>query len=80
MAKALALRAMFDRHRDVSYAGVYATGASSVAAGNTHGVRRFATMTDGCTVIAIILGLGHATRRDRSAGRVNLAELGAEAR
>jgi len=81
MDKALALRAMFDAHRDVSYAGVYSTGVSSVAVGNTHGVRRFATMTDAdATVIAIASsGSGYATRRDRSAARVSLAELGDEA-
>ncbi|HET8775391.1 MAG TPA: TldD/PmbA family protein [Thermoanaerobaculia bacterium] len=81
MDKALALRAMFDRHAEVSFAGVYATGVTSVAVGNTHGVRRFATMTDAdATVIAIAAsGSGYATRRDRSAARVDLAELGAEA-
>lgn len=81
MDKALALRAMFDRHAEVSFAGVYATGVTSVAVGNTHGVRRFATMTDAdATVIAIgPSGSGYATRRDRSAASVDLAELGAEA-
>ena len=45
--KARALRAMFDRGREngVLFAGSYATGASSVACANTHGVRRYATMT-----------------------------------
>ncbi len=81
MDKALALRAMFDRHAEVSFAGAYGTGVASVAVGNTHGVRRFATMTDAdATVIAIgPSGSGYATRRDRSAARVDLAELGAEA-
>ena len=40
--KARALRAMFDRARDVQFAGAYATGVASVACGNTHGVRRYA--------------------------------------
>ena len=44
--KARALRAMFDRaRRSVQFAGAYATGAASVACGNTHGVRRYARMT-----------------------------------
>jgi predicted Zn-dependent protease len=79
MEKALALRAMFDRHPGVSFAGVYATGTSAVAVGNTHGVRRFATMTDAdATVIAIgPNGSGYATRRDRA--NVDVAELGEEA-
>ena len=79
MERALALRAMFDRHADLSFAGVYATGASAVAVGNTHGVRRFATMTDAdATVIAIgPKGSGYATRRARTP--VDVSELGAEA-
>jgi predicted Zn-dependent protease len=81
MDKALALRAMFDRHAEVSFAGAYATGTAAVAVGNTHGVRRFATMTDAdATVIAIApAGSGYATRRARSAADVDLADLGAEA-
>ncbi|HEX6096858.1 MAG TPA: metallopeptidase TldD-related protein [Thermoanaerobaculia bacterium] len=81
MAKALALRAMFDRHPEVSFAGVYSTGSSAVAVGNTHGVRRFATLTDADATVIAIAGKssGYATRRDRSAARVGLAELGAEA-
>lgn len=80
MEKALALRAMFDRHA-VQFAGVYSTGTASVTVGNTHGVRRQATMTDAdATVIAISpSGSGYATRRARSAERVDLADLGAEA-
>lgn len=81
MTKALALRAMFDRHEAVQFAGVYSTGTASVTVGNTHGVRRQATMTDAdATVIAISpSGSGYATRRARSAERVDLAALGAEA-
>ena len=81
MEKALALREMFDRHSEVQFAGAYATGAASVACANTHGVRRWTHMTDAdATVIAIAeSGSGYATRRERSASRMNLAELGAEA-
>ncbi|HEY0372554.1 MAG TPA: metallopeptidase TldD-related protein [Thermoanaerobaculia bacterium] len=81
MEKALSLRAMFDSRPDISYAGVYATGSAAVAVGNTHGVRRFATMTDADATVIAISGKssGYATRRDRSAARVNLAELGEEA-
>lgn len=81
MAKALSLRAMFDRHKAVQFAGVYSTGTASVTVGNTHGVRRQATMTDAdATVIAISpSGSGYATRRARSAEGVDLADLGAEA-
>jgi predicted Zn-dependent protease len=81
MEKAKALRAMFDRHGDVQFAGAYATGSASVACGNTHGVRRYTTMTDAdATVIAIAKsGSGYATRRERSATKMDLAELGTEA-
>jgi len=81
MEKALALRAMFDRHADVLFAGAYGTASASVACGNTHGVRRYTTMTDAdATVIAIgQSGSGYATRRERSVERMDLAELGAEA-
>lgn len=81
MEKARALRTMFDLHEGVLFAGAYATGSASVACGNTHGVRRYTTMTDAdATVIAIARsGSGYATRRERSATRMDLAELGAEA-
>jgi predicted Zn-dependent protease len=81
MEKARALRTMFDRHADVLFAGAYATGSASVACGNTHGVRRYTTMTDAdATVIAIARsGSGYATRRERSAKKMDLPELGAEA-
>lgn len=81
MEKALALRAMFDRHPHVQFAGAYATGVTSIACGNSHGVRRYATMADAdATVIAIgAKGSGYATRRERSADRLDLADLGAEA-
>jgi predicted Zn-dependent protease len=54
--KARALRAMFDRgrQRGLTFAGAYATAASSYACGNTHGVRRYCTVTSaGASVIAI---------------------------
>src|SRR5437588_6291636 len=54
--KARALRTMFDRGREngLAFAGAYATGASSYACGNTHGVRRYCTTTAaGASVIAI---------------------------
>ena len=81
MEKARALREMFDRHAGVLFAGAYATGSASVACGNTHGVRRYTTMTDAdATVIAIgKSGSGYATRRERSAARMDLAALGDEA-
>jgi predicted Zn-dependent protease len=47
---------MFDRGRanGLTFAGAYATGASSYACGNTHGVRRYCTTTAaGASVIAI---------------------------
>src|SRR5438067_8302941 len=46
--KARALRTMFDRGREggVLFAGNYATSTSSIACGNTHGVRRYTTITD----------------------------------
>lgn len=80
MEKARALRAMFDRHA-VQFAGAYASGIASVACGNTHGVRRYATMTDAdATVIAIAeKGSGYATQRARIAADVEVAALGAEA-
>ena len=56
MEKARALRTMFDRGREkgLTFAGAYATGASSYACGNTHGVRRYCTATvAGASVIAI---------------------------
>jgi len=79
--KAQALRTMFDRGHAVLFAGSYATGATSVACGNTHGVRRFARMTHAdATVIAIgNAGSGYATLRERRASEVDMAALGEEA-
>lgn len=83
--KAKALRSMFDKGRDVQFAGSYATAATSVACGNTHGVRRYARMTHAdATVIALTVngtnaGSGYATRRERRASEVDMAALGDEA-
>jgi predicted Zn-dependent protease len=79
--KALSLRAMFEKAPELHFAGVYATGSSSVACGNTHGVRRFVRTTSAdATVIAIApAGSGYATRRDRRASAVNIPALGDEA-
>ncbi|HEX2835390.1 MAG TPA: TldD/PmbA family protein [Thermoanaerobaculia bacterium] len=81
MEKALALRAMFERGKDVQFAGAYASGATSVACGNTHGVRRYARSTFAdATVIAIGKnGSGYATARQLSASRVDVGALGEEA-
>lgn len=81
MEKALALRAMFERGKDVQFAGAYASGATSVACGNTHGVRRYARSTFAdATVIAIgKSGSGYATARQLSASRVDVGALGEEA-
>ena len=79
--KARALRSMFDRHRDLQFAGAYATGAASVACANTHGVRRFARLTHSdATVIAIgEKASGYATQREQKASRIDVAGLGDEA-
>jgi predicted Zn-dependent protease len=79
--KATTLRELFDKRRDLLFAGAYATGAASVACGNTHGVRRFARMTHAdATVIA--LGpktSGYATRRERRVAALDVPALGDEA-
>ena len=69
--KATALRVMFDKGRDVLFAGSYATAATSVACGNTHGVRRYARMTHAdATVIALpSTAPAPAMPRDASAAR-----------
>ena len=81
MDKARSLRAMFDRHAEVLFAGAYGSGIASVACGNSHGVQRYATMTDAdATVIAIAeKGSGYATQRARIAADVEVANLGVEA-
>jgi PmbA protein len=79
--KARALREMFDRGRKLNteFAGAYGTGASSVAVANTHGARRYCTMTaSDATVIAIgTNGSGYATEIDRR--NVDVVSLGNEA-
>jgi PmbA protein len=83
MQKASALWTMFDRgaKAGVHFAGAHATGAASIAVGNTHGVRRYARMTfSDATAIAIgPKGSGYATARERRASDVDLAALGDEA-
>ena len=81
--KARDLREVFDRGRALSieYAGSYSTAAMSVAAGNSHGLRRFCrtTLAD-ATVIAIHPeGSGYATRCARTAPGVEVIGLGEEA-
>ena len=79
--KARALRAMFDRGRqhEVEFAGAYGTAASSIAVANSHGVRRYCTMTSSdATVIAIgANGSGYATGVDRR--NIDVVSLGDEA-
>src|SRR4051794_3866272 len=79
-AKARALRDMFDRGAefDIQFAGAYGTGASSIAAANSYGIRRYCTMTSSdATVIAIgANGSGYATALDRS--NVDVVALGDE--
>lgn len=79
--KARALRDMFDRGRaaEVQFAGAYGTSASSIAIGNTNGVRRYCTFTSSdATVIAIGANdSGYATALDRR--NVDVVALGDEA-
>jgi PmbA protein len=81
--KARNLRTIFDRGRrsSIDYAGSYTTAAMSVAAGNSHGLRRFCrtTLAD-ATVIAIHPnGSGYATRCDRTVPGLEVIALGEEA-
>ena len=79
--KARALRVMFDRglQSHVQFAGAYGTGASSIAIANTHGIRRYCTITSSdATVIAIgANGSGYATGLDRA--NLDIVALGDEA-
>lgn len=81
MEKALALRAMFERGRDVHFAGAYATGSTAVACGNTHGVRRFtrSTFADATVIATGGGGSGYATARRKSTSDVGVGALGEEA-
>jgi PmbA protein len=79
--KARALRSLFDAHPEVQFAGSYATGVAAIAVGNTHGVRRFTTMSDADATVIAINGKdsGYATQRSRRAADVDILVLGAEA-
>ncbi|MCU1349247.1 MAG: TldD/PmbA family protein [Acidobacteria bacterium] len=83
MDKARALRTMFDRGRTagVLFAGSYTTGLSSVACGNTHGVRRFCEMTfaDASVIALHANASGFATRCARGNDAVDILALGEEA-
>src|SRR5436190_23156760 len=75
--KARALRQVFDQ--DAKFAGSYSTSASSVACGNTHGVRRYATMSVAEATVIAIRGeeSGYATAIARDP--LDIPSLGAEA-
>jgi PmbA protein len=75
--KARALRQVFDQ--DAKFAGSYSTSASSVACGNTHGVRRYATLSAAEATVIAIRGeeSGYATAIARDS--VDIPSLGAEA-
>lgn len=79
--KARDLRTMFDRGREagVHFAGSYATAATSAACANTHGVRRYATMTAANATVIAIRGAdsGYATAIARDG--IDVAALGDEA-
>ena len=81
MDKARALKAMFDRGRErgVHFAGSFATSSSSVACGNSHGVRRYGRMTSSEATAIAIKGpqSGYATAISR--GLVDMSVLGEEA-
>src|SRR5258708_1349473 len=79
--KARALRTMFDRGRETGahFAGSYGTDASSVACGNTHGVRRYATMTVSEATVIAIRGEESGSATDISRGGIDILALGAEA-
>ncbi len=81
LAKAQALKTMFDRGRErgVQFAGSLATAAASVACGNTHGVRRYCTKTTSDGTVIAIKGSesGYATAVSR--GLVDVVALGEEA-
>jgi predicted Zn-dependent protease len=81
LGKAQALKTMFDRGRarGVQFAGAFGTAASSVACGNTHGVRRYCIMTASEGTVIAIKGAesGYATAISR--GLVDIVALGDEA-
>jgi len=75
--KARALKQVFEH--DAKLAGSYGTGVSSVACGNTHGVRRYATMSSSEATVIAIRGeeSGYATAISRDA--IDVIALGNEA-
>lgn len=79
--KARALRTVFDRGRarGMHFAGSFSTAASSVACANTHGVRRFCTVTAADATVIAMHGQesGYATAIDRRP--VDVIALGEEA-
>src|ERR1043166_799283 len=76
-----ARREMCDRGSkwDIHFAGAYGTSASSIAVANSHGIRRYCTVTSSdATVIAIgANGSGYATALDRA--NIDVVALGDEA-
>ncbi len=81
--KARELRTMFDRgaSRGVHFAGSYSTTDGRIAAGNSHGLRRFAPLTLADALVIAVDGArsGFATRASRRASAVDLPSLGDEA-
>ena len=82
--KARQLRTIFDRGREagVTFAGSYTTRAASVATANTHGVRRYATITAAEATMIAMRGSesGYATAIDRRVDRLDIFALGEEAK
>ena len=81
--KASQLKQVFDRGRnhDISFAGTYTTAASSVAAGNSHGIRRFSRITLADAMFIALAGKtsGFATEMSRRIGALDIRALGDEA-
>ena len=75
--KARALKQVFEH--DAKFAGSYGTSISSVACGNTHGVRRYATISASEATVIAIRGeeSGYATAISRDA--IDVIALGNEA-
>ena len=79
--KARTLRTMFDRGREagVHFAGSYGTDTSSVACGNSHGVRRHCTFTVGEATVIAIRGEESGYATDISRRGIDVQILGEEA-
>jgi PmbA protein len=79
--KARALRTMFDRGREagVHFAGSYASDSSSVACGNTHGVRRYCTVSVSEATVIALRGEESGFATDISRRGVDVRALGDEA-